>query len=235
VLGHYILDNMFRGGADGLIPAGNPSPWSGAPARPNGIYIPRFRNVTEKETNGFIRGYGYQGGCSPSFDFGAPGIGAQYKEAVRNGHWGMRLNLYTECLARKENRVEIDRSRTDAWGIPILKMNVSWSDNELKMFADAQYEATAMLKAAGAQNIRLYDERSKPGAAIHETGGARMGEDRRTSVLNRYNQTHDVENLFVTDGACFVSNGCQNPTLTMMAITVRACDYITKEYAKKLV
>ncbi len=234
VLGQYLLDNMFRGGADGFVPAGKASPWSGAPARPNGIYIPRFRNVTEKETNGFIRGYGYQGGCTPSFNFAAPGIGASYKNAVRDGYWGMRLNLYTECLARKENRVEIDRSRTDAWGVPILKMNMSWSDNEMKMFADAQHEAQAMLKAAGAQNIKLYDERSKPGAAIHETGGARMGDDRRTSVLNRYNQTHDVENLFVTDGSCFVSNACVNPTLTMMAITVRACDYILKEYAKKL-
>lgn len=235
VLGHYVLDNMFRGGADGLIPAGKALPWSGSPARPNGIYVPRFRNVKEKETNGFIRGYGYQGGCTPSFDFGAGGIGPGYKNAVREGHWNMRLNLYTECLARKENRVEIDRARADAWGVPILKMNVSWSDNELKMFADAQHEAMAMLKAAGAETPKLYDERSKPGAAIHETGGARMGDDRRTSVLNRYNQSHDVQNLFVTDGSCFVSNGCQNPTLTMMAITVRACDYITKEYAKSLV
>ena len=235
VLGRYILDNMFRGGADGIIPAGKASPWSGSPARPNGIYIPRFRNVQEKETNGFIRGYGYQGGCSQSFDFAAPGLGAQYKNAVRDGNWSMRLNLYTECLARKENRVEIDTLRSDAWGVPILKMNMAWSDNELKMFADAQHEAMEMLKAAHAEHIRLYDERSKPGAAIHETGGARMGDDARSSVLNRYNQTHDVKNLFVTDGACFVSNGCQNPTLTMMAITVRACDYITKEYAKQLI
>lgn len=147
----------------------------------------------------------------------------------------MRLNLYTECLARKENRVEIDKLRNDAWGVPILKMNMAWSDNELKMFADAQHEAMAMLKAANAENIRLYDERSKPGAAIHETGGARMGDDPRTSALNRYNQAHEVKNLFVTDGACFVSNGCQNPTLTMMAITVRACDYIAKEYSKQLI
>jgi choline dehydrogenase-like flavoprotein len=234
VLGHYILDNMFRGGADGYIPAGEALPWSGAPARPNGIYIPRFRNIKEKETNGFIRGYGYQGGCTPSFDFSAPGLGASFKNTVRKGHWSMRLNLYTECLARKENRVEIDHARTDAWGVPILKMNMAWSDNELKMFADAQHEAMDMLKSAGADSIRLYDERSKPGAGIHETGGARMGNDRRSSVLNRFNQTHEVENLFVTDGACFVSNGCQNPTLTMMAITVRTCDYIVHDYAKKI-
>jgi choline dehydrogenase-like flavoprotein len=235
VLGSYIMDNMFRGGADGFVPAGPARPWNGPPARPNGIYIPRFRNVTTKETNGFIRGYGYQGGCVPSFDFSAPGIGPSFKDGVRKGHWRMRLNLYTECLSRKENCVTIDHSRVDAWGIPVLKMNVSWSDNELRMFADAQHEAMAMLKAAGAESIRLYDQRSVPGASIHETGGARMGNDPKTSVLNRYNQSHDVENLFVTDGSCFVSNGCQNPTLTMMAITVRACDYITHEYAKKLV
>jgi choline dehydrogenase-like flavoprotein len=234
VLGHYILDNMFRGGADGFIPAGDPSPWNGAPARPNGIYIPRFRNIKEKETNGFIRGYGYQGGCTPSFDFSAPGFGASFKDGVRKGAWAMRLNLYTECLARKENRVAIDHSRSDAWGVPILKMDMAWSDNELKMFADAQHEAMDMLKAAGAESIKLYDERSKPGAGIHETGGARMGDDARTSVLNRFNQTHDVSNLFITDGACFVSNGCQNPTLTMMAITLRACDYIIHEYSKQI-
>jgi choline dehydrogenase-like flavoprotein len=235
VLGQYITDNMFRGGADGFIPAGKANAWNGPPQRPNGIYIPRFRNVKEKETNGYIRGYGYQGGATASFDFGASGIGSSYKEAVRQSQWNMRLNLYTECLARKENRVAIDTTRADAWGIPVLKMNMAWSDNELRMFADAQHEAMAMLKAAGAQNIQLYDERSKPGASIHEVGGARMGNDKRTSVLNRYNQSHDVENLFVADGACFVSQGCQNPTLTMMALTVRACDYITKEYAKKLI
>lgn len=235
VLGHYVMDNMFRGGADGFIPAGEAKPWNGPPARPNGIYVPRFRNVKERETNGFIRGYGYQGGCTPSFDFGAPGLGVAYKDAVRKGHWRMGLNLYTECLARNENRVEIDHTRVDAWGIPVLKMNVAWSDNELKMFGDAQHEAMEMLKASHAENIRLYDQRSSPGAAIHETGGARMGNDPRTSVLNRYNQAHDVKNLFVTDGSCFVSNGCQNPTLTMMAITVRACDYIVNEYAKTLV
>jgi choline dehydrogenase-like flavoprotein len=234
VLGRYVMDNVFRGGADGFMPAGEARPWSGAPVRPNGIYIPRFRNVTEKETNGFIRGYGFQGGCTPSFDFAAPGFGAEYKEAVRKGYWGMRLNVFAECLARKENRVEIDTGRVDAWGVPVLRVNVTWGDNELKLYKDAQQEAMAMLKAAGADSIKLYDDRSAPGEGIHETGGARMGNDPKTSVLNRYNQAHEVENLFVTDGACFVSDGCQNPTLTMMALTVRACDFITGEYAKKL-
>lgn len=235
VLGRYIMDNMFRGGADGNLPAGPARPWSGAPARPNGIYIPRFRNITEKQTDGFLRGYGFQGGCTPSFDFGAAGLGPSYKDAVREGKWTMRLNVFTECLARNENHVSIDKTRVDKWGIPVLKASVAWSDNELKLFADGQSEAMAMLKAAGAEDIKLYDQRSRPGASIHETGGARMGDDPRTSVLNPYNQSHDVPNVFVTDGSAFVSNGCQNPTLTMMALTVRACDYIVHEYSRKLV
>jgi choline dehydrogenase-like flavoprotein len=234
VLGSYIMDNKFRAGASGRLPAGEARPWYGPPIRPNGIYIPRFRNVTEKETNGFLRGYGYQGGCGPAFDMSAPGIGRSYKDAVREGHWQMQLTAFTACLPRKENRVEIDSERADVWGIPILKMNVAWSDNEFKMIADAQAEAAAMLKAAGASEIRTYDQQSKPGASIHETGGARMGNDRKTSVLNRFNQTHEVKNLFVTDGSSFVTNGCQNPTLTMMALTVRATDYIVNEYAKQI-
>lgn len=146
----------------------------------------------------------------------------------------MRLNVFTECLARRENHVSIDKTRVDKWGIPVLKANVAWSDNELKLFADGQAEAMSMLKIAGAEDIKLYDQRSKPGASIHETGGARMGNDPKTSVLNRYNQSHDVPNLFVTDGSSFVSNGCQNPTLTMMALTVRACEYIIHDYSRKL-
>ena len=166
------------------LPAGAARPWSGPPARPNGIYIPRFRNVTEKQTNGFIRGYGFQGGCTPSFDFGAAGIGPAYKDAVRAGKWTMRLNVYTECLARRENHVSIDKTRVDKWGIPVLKASVSWSDNELKLFADGQAEAMAMLKAAAAEDIKLYDQRSKPGAAIHERrADGRRSQDKRAEPL----------------------------------------------------
>ena len=123
--------------------------WAGPPRRPNGIYVPRFRNVKEKSTNGFIRGYGYQGGSSPNFNFGAPGFGESYKNAVRDtGNWGINLGLWGECLARKENYVEIDNGRVDAWGIPTLKVNMEWSDNEKALWKDGREQAAVMLEAA---------------------------------------------------------------------------------------
>jgi choline dehydrogenase-like flavoprotein len=232
VLGCYLMDHIFQGGARGDMPMIETKPWAGMPRRPNGIYIPRFRNVKEKMTNGFIRGYGFQGGGTTSFDFEAPGYGAAYKEAVRKGRTSLAISLWGECLGHKENRVEIDRGKVDAWGIPILKINMEWSDNEKKLWHDGRAEAAAMLEAAGAKNITLTGQFSTPGFCIHEVGTARMGNDPKTSVLNRYCQSHDVENLFVTDGAAWVSIGCANPTLTMMALTVRACDYIVREYAR---
>ena len=234
VLGKHVMDHIYTGGASGVMPMLETKPWAGMPRRPNGIYIPRFRNVNEKMTNGFIRGYGYQGGSSPSFNFGAPGFGKSYKEAVRDGQWGISIGLWGECLARKENVVDLDKSRVDAWGVPVLKISAEWSDNEKKLWEDGREQAVEMLEAAGAKEVRKYGRYSVPGFCIHEVGTARMGNDPKTSVLNRYNQAHDVENIFVTDGACWVSSGCGNPTLTMMAITVRACDYITREYAKKI-
>ncbi|HUS07222.1 MAG TPA: GMC family oxidoreductase [Bryobacteraceae bacterium] len=234
-LGRYVMDHIYQGGASGAMPQLEARPWAGMPRRPNGIYIPRFRNVKEKETNGFIRGYGYQGGSSPSFQFGAPGFGASYKEAVRKGHWSINIGLWGECLARKENRVEIDQDKVDAYGIPILKVSADWSDNEKKMFEDGRLQAAEMLEAAGAKDVKVTGSYSVPGHCIHEIGTARMGNNPKTSVLNKYNQAHEVPNIFVTDGAAWVSSGCQNPTLTMMAITIRACDYITREYAKKTV
>ena len=234
VLGRYLMDHIYQGGAAGMMPNLEAKPWAGPPRRPNGIYVPRFRNVNEKTTNGFIRGYGYQGGSSPSFSFGAPGFGASYKEAVRKGFWGINLGLWGECLARKENYVEIDKDRVDAWGVPVLKVHCDWSDNEKKLWEDGREQAAEMLEAAGAQNVRRTGQYSIPGFCIHEIGTARMGNDAKTSVLNQYCQAHDVENLFVTDGAAWVSSSCQNPTLTMMAITARSCDYIIREYAKKV-
>jgi choline dehydrogenase-like flavoprotein len=231
-LGKYLMDHIYQGGAAGVMPMLEAKPWAGMPRRPNGIYIPRFRNVKEKETNGFIRGYGYQGGSSPTFEFGAPGFGATYKDAVRKGHWGISVGLWGECLARKENHVEIDKQKVDAYGIPILKITADWSDNEKKMYEDGRIQAAEMLEAAGAKDVKITGEYSVPGHCIHEIGTARMGNDSKTSVLNKYCQSHDVENLFVTDGAAWVSSSCQNPTLTMMALTVRTCDYITSEYAK---
>ena len=234
VLGRYLMDHIYQGGASGVMPQFEAKPWAGMPRRPNGIYVPRFRNVKEKSTNGFIRGYGYQGGAMPEFDYGAPGFGAKYKEAVRSGAWQMSLGLWGECLPRKENQVEIDKERVDAWGVPVLKVNMEWGDNEKKLWEDGRQQAAQMLEAAGARDVRVTGTYSVPGFCIHEVGTARMGADRKTSVLNQYCQSWDVENIFVTDGAAWVTIGCQNPTLTMMALTVRTCDYIVREYAKRV-
>ncbi len=234
VLGKYLMDHIYQGGASGTLPMLEAKPWAGMPRRPNGIYIPRFRNVKEKSTNGFIRGYGYQGGSTPSFDYNAPGFGAGYKDAVRKGQWGIQIGMWGECLARKENYVEIDRNKVDAWGIPVLKIHCEWGDNEKKMWRDGVAQAAEMLEAAGAKNIQTTPDGrwSVPGFCIHEVGTARMGNNAKSSVLNQWCQSWDVPNLFCTDGAAWVSIGCQNPTLTMMALTVRTCDYIVREYAK---
>ena len=232
VLGHYLMDHIFGGNVSAVLPDKPVNAWMGPPQRPNGTYIPRFRNVTEKMTNGFIRGYGFQGGASPQFRFDAPGIGADYKNAVRESQWVMNLIAFGECLARKENHVEIDRDRRDAWGIPVLKINAERSDNDFKLYQDAQDQGAEMLEAAGGKYIAKTGAPSTLGFCIHEVGTARMGNDRRSSVFNSYCQSHEIANLFCTDGAVWTSTACQNPTLTMMALTVRACDYITREYVK---
>ncbi|MFN0103345.1 MAG: GMC oxidoreductase [Bryobacteraceae bacterium] len=232
-LGHYLMDHIYQGGAAGTMPDIEARPWAGPPRRPNGIYVPRFRNIKEKTTNGFIRGYGYQGGSSPAFDFGAAGFGKEYKEAVRNGRWGINIGLWGECLARRENKVEIDKNRVDTWGVPVLKIDAGWGENELKLWEDGKIQAAEMLEAAGAKDVQVTGRTpSVPGFCIHEIGTARMGTDPKRSVLNKWNQAHEMNNLFVTDGAAWVSSGCQNPTLTMMALTVRACEYILDNHAK---
>jgi choline dehydrogenase-like flavoprotein len=233
VLGKYLMDHIYGGGAAGEMPMLRANPWFGPPRRPNGIYIPRFRNVKETTTNGFIRGYGYQGGSSPSFAMGAEGFGADFKKAVREqGKWHVNLGVWGECLARPENYVEINKDQVDAWGVPTLKIHMQWSDNELKIFEDARTQAAEMLEAAGAKGVVKTGRPSVPGFCIHEVGTARMGVDPKKSVLNAHNQTHDVKNIFVTDGACYVSSACQNPTLSMMAITVRACDHIKDRFRR---
>lgn len=169
----------------------------------------------------------------PAFAMDTPGFGAEFKNAVREkGKWTISINVWAECLGRYENFVELDKDKTDAWGIPTLKINMKWGENELKLFEDARQQGAEMLEAAGAKNVHITGQPSVPGFCIHEVGTARMGVDPKKSVLNAHNQTHEVKNIFVTDGACYVSSACQNPTLNMMALTVRACDYI-KEGLRK--
>ena len=228
-LGKYVMDHIYGGGADGIMPNIEAKPWAGPPRRPNGVYIPRFRNVKEKSTSGMIRGYGYQGGSEPQFTFNRPGFGAAYKNAVRQGEWNVNISAWCECLARKENYVALEKDKTDEWGIPVLRLHVEYGQNDKALFDDSRVEAAKMLEACGVKNVKMHGSYSVPGFCIHEIGTARMGDDPKTSVFDRNCQAHEVPNLYCTDGAVWVSSGCQNPTLTMLAITVRACEHIAKQ------
>jgi choline dehydrogenase-like flavoprotein len=156
-----------------------------------------------------------------------PGFGAEFKKSLTGdlGPWEMSFDGFGEMLPRHENYVELDPHLVDAWGIPALRVNCVYSDNEKKMQADMVVSATEMLEALGATNIRPFKEDNPPGLVIHETGTARMGRDPKTSVLNGHNQMWDVPNVFITDGACMASTANQNPSITYMALTARAVDY----------
>jgi choline dehydrogenase-like flavoprotein len=231
VLGHYLMDHLWvAGGARGEFPGLEGKPSLDGPHRPNGIYVVRFRNVKDR-TKRFLRGYGFQGGQSTSFRFDAPGFGEAYKQAVRDPSSSVGLSGFGECLPYFENFVETCPSgQVDAYGIPILKVHMSWGENERAMIPDMAESAAEMMEAAGAVNIQPFAVPDRvPGFGIHETGVARMGKDPRTSVLDQYQRSHDVPNLFVMDGAGFTSGGCQNPTLTIMALAVRSSDYLLGE------
>lgn len=226
LLGRGLMDHVTGAGASGELPQFKVAPDAySAPHRANGIYIVRYRN-TSKATRqpNFIRGYGFQGGADAEFDFEAEGFGAAYKRAVQAGKYRIGMGAFGESLARDDNFVSIDPTLKDAWGIPALHISMTHGDNEKALMDDAAATAAEMLEAAGATNIKIGATVAEPGMAIHELGTARMGNDPKTSVTDSYCQLHDVRNVFAMDGACFVSSGCQNPTLTMMAITVRACD-----------
>jgi choline dehydrogenase-like flavoprotein len=232
-LGHNLMDHHMGSGATGTMPGHEDKMPFGN--RPNGIYIPRFRNVKSKQKE-FLRGYGYQGGGGRegwSRGVSQPGFGADFKKALRKpGPWYLGIGGFGECLPNHDNYVEVNKEKLDAWDIPTLKIHCSWSENELAMSRDIASQAAEMLAAAGATDIRVDQEITPPGLAIHEMGTARMGRDAKTSVLNEHNQAHDVKNLFMTDGACMASSSCVNPSLTYMALTARACDFAVSQMKK---
>ena len=224
-VGRNVMDHCFGAGARGEMPGMVDRSSYGA--RPNGIYIPRFRNVTDQHPK-FVRGYGFQGGAGrPGWGRDGPGFGAAYKDSLINdlGPWSMGIGGWGECLPRQDNVATLDPTLKDKWGIPALKIECTWSPNEAAILQDVQETAAEMLEAAGAKNISSYNDHLPPGLCIHEMGTARMGRDPKTSVLNGWNQAHEVPNLFVTDGACMASSANQNPSITYMALTARACDY----------
>jgi choline dehydrogenase-like flavoprotein len=235
VLGQYLQDHLWvAGGADGDFPDLPQKTTLDGPQRPNGIYVIRFRNTkTGPPFKKFLRGYGFQGRSRAEFNFKAPGFGEEFKKNVANPPTTLGLAGFGETLPRKENFVEIDPKAVDVYGIPALRIQMTWSENEKAMIPDMAESAAEMLEAAGAKNIRPWMVPNRvPGFGIHEVGTARMGADPKTSVLNQFQQTHDVANLFVMDGACFTSSGCQNPTLTIMALAVRSTEYLKEEMRK---
>src|SRR5579863_490800 len=232
ILGHYLMDHITGGGAGGeLADLGEKRDVNG-PNRPDGIYVIRFRNTHNGPRSKFLRGYGYQGGGGVGFNFDAPGFGAAFKKGLLDRMTGIGLGGFGECLARWDNYVEIDPSVVDTFGIPVLRIHMTYGENEMALVKAMADDAAEMLEAAGAKNVRKDANASAPGWAIHEVGIARMGDDPKKSVLNQFQQSHDVKNLFVCDGAGFTSTACQNPTLTIMALCVRSCDYLMSEMKK---
>jgi len=232
-LGHNLMDHVKGGGATAIIPGNENRITIGR--RPNGIYVPRFRNVRTKQVD-FLRGYGFEGGGHrEGWERGMleGGFGPEFKKSMsRPGPWRFSFYGYGECVPKHDNYAELDRENVDAWGIPVLKIHCAWSTNERAIRKDMAIAAAQMLAAAGARAIEPFTDDDPPGFSIHEMGTARMGHDPKTSVLNSYNQAHDVKNLFITDGAAMVSSSCVNPSLTYMALTARACDYAVQQMKK---
>src|SRR6266581_5929201 len=238
VLGHYLTAHVRSGGGSGEFPSfgAKPSVEGGGPQKPLGIYIARFRNLPNTPPyKKFLRGFGYEGGSSIGFNWGAPGFGEAYKKAALEPRASLEITGFGEVLPRWDNFVELDPDVKDVYGIPVLKIHMSDGENERAMIQDMGDSAGEMLEAAGAKNIRTYAHPSAPRWALHEAGIARMGADPKKSVLNQFQQTHDVKNLFVMDASGFTSNPCQNPTLTIMALCVRSCDYLMSELKRNAV
>jgi len=197
--------------------------------RPTSAYIPRFKNIKEQET-GFIRGFNFIVSASRGRPQMLDGIGASLKEAMTEpGPWGIYLGGYGECLPYADNRITLNNDKKNKWGQPTLIIDCEFKDNEKAMHEDMGDTAKEMLEATGFKNIQVKNDISAPGNANHEMGTARMGHDPKTSVLNSFNQMHEVPNVFITDGSCMASSANMNPSLTYMALTARACDYAVKE------
>jgi choline dehydrogenase-like flavoprotein len=199
--------------------------------RPAPLYIPRFINI-KKQTTGYLRGYHFGASASRSRRQGEA-IGAELKEAMTEpGPWRMSMYGFGECLPYADNRITLDHNKKDNWGRPIITVDCEFKENERAMFEDMKTTAHELMEAAGFKNISVNATMSFPGNANHEMGTARMGNDPKTSVLNKWNQLHEVPNVFITDGSCMTSSAVQNPSLTYMALTARACDYAVSELKK---
>lgn len=232
-VGHNFCEHVMGPSVAGIMKELVGKPRTLDDGRPGGFYLPRFRNVRERQAN-FVRGYGFEGGSGcgmiPGTAYTSPGFGEEYKKHVRD-YAGATIEMggFGEVLARYENYVEIDPNVKDAWGIPVLRFHYRFGENEKKMAADMSVTAREMFEAAGFEIVSVTTNILPEGWSIHELGTARMGNDPKTSVLNQFQQSHDVKNLFVVDGSSHVSASCQNPTWTIMALCWRSCDYLADQ------
>ncbi len=232
-LGHNLMDHHFRLGASGRMEGFDDKYYFGR--RPTGIYIPRFRNIGNDKRD-YIRGFGYQGGASRegwSRNIAEMNIGADFKDALcEPGGWNMGITAFGETLPYHENKISLDKTKKDKWGLNVLSIDAEIKDNELKMRKDMMEDGKEMLEMAGLKDVKTFDSGYALGQGIHEMGTARMGRDPKTSVLNQFNQVWDAPNVYVTDGAAMTSAACQNPSLTYMALTARAVDHAVIELKK---
>ena len=233
-LGHNLMDHHHQLGAGGWTEDFAESYYYGR--RPNGFYIPRFRNIQQSHSK-FIRGYAFQGNSLRGSWQGrgtAPFIGAELKKQLQTpGPWQIYMNGFGEFLPYHENHVSLNYKKKDKWGLPTLNIDCEMKSNEINMRQDMLATAVEMLEIAGIRNVTSFNRNYLPGNGIHEMGTARMGRDPKTSVLNGFNQIHAVKNVFVTDGACMTSSANQNPSLTYMALTTRAVDYAVAELNRR--
>ncbi|WP_077923660.1 GMC oxidoreductase [Spirosoma sp. 209] len=233
VLGKYVAFHNYRAGVSGEYDGFLDSTTDGR--RPNSPYIPRFRNVMKQETD-FLRGYAAGFSAGRISRTNQDGLGADLKSGLLNptlGGWYVGSHMMGETIPKESNYVALDSAQKDPFGIPQLKISVAYDDNDEKMVKDYLEQMTEMFTAAGFTNIRTRDDKRNPGLDIHEMGGARMGKDPKTSILNKWNQMHAVKNVFVTDGASMTSTSTQNPSLTYMAMSARSVDYAVKEMKRQ--
>ncbi|MGZ3750043.1 MAG: GMC oxidoreductase [Mucilaginibacter sp.] len=232
-LGHNLMDHHLGVGAGGVVEGFDDKYYFGR--RANGIYVPRYRNLNGEKRD-YIRGFGYQGGAGRD-EWGRSipemTIGGAWKDALSEpGEWTMGIGGFGETLPYHENRTFLDKTKKDKWGLPVLAIDATVKENEMKMRIDMANDAKEMLETAGVKKVQLFNSEPVLGRGIHEMGTARMGRDPKTSVLNEWNQVWDAKNVFVTDGACMASTACQNPSLTYMALTARAANHAVEELKK---
>lgn len=232
-LGRGLMDHHYKLGASAKVDGYLDKYYKGR--RPNNFYIPRFVNLDERcKREGYLRGFGYQGTASRgdwSDAIAELGYGKELKERLlKPGDWTIGATGFGEFLPYDDNRVTLSSDKKDAWGLPLLDFDVALKENEYHMRESIITEIVAMFKAAGFKDVNPFEESYAPGLGIHEMGGARMGRDPKTSVLNGNNQIHAVRNVYVTDGAFMASSGCVNPSLTYMAFTARAAKHAAKQF-----